>query len=205
MTHISAQWSYFETKRRAKSLSLSEEEEDRVSNRWPWTRWSKVQVDRPWLVAWIVATTVRWKGGRRKGPAGVHTPAQRRKRFLAAFDESETAFERTNAPARIWAPLNQWPSYENRSLFTVSLREPPTWSTLATLASFLDDICICVSPLRSGFCTLPGPNFHPATYFVVRTETIHRWIVIFANFFFFLSFPIIFWINWMWIDELDFL
>lgn len=46
----------------------------------------------------------------------------KKKRFLVAFDESETAFERTNAPACIWAPLNQWPSYENRSLFTVSSR-----------------------------------------------------------------------------------
>lgn len=102
ITHISAQWSYFPRFEAKSEISLSEEEEEeeeeRVSNRWPWTRWSKVQVDRPWRGS--RRPRFGEKEGRRKGPAGVHTPAQRRKRFLAAFDESETAFERTNAPRR---------------------------------------------------------------------------------------------------------
>lgn len=43
MTQISAQRSYFPRFEASRDLS-----EERVSNRWPWTRWSKVQVDRPW-------------------------------------------------------------------------------------------------------------------------------------------------------------
>ena len=116
MTHIRIKFAF------PRWRSCLETEEKRILDWrpcWPWTWWSKVQVDRPSNGA--NRGNASEKRERERGqPRRARGP--KKKRFLVAFDESETAFERTNAPACIWAPLNQWPSYENRSLFTVSSR-----------------------------------------------------------------------------------
>lgn len=157
MTHISAQRSYFSRFEASRDLSLSRRSESRTGGLEPDGRKCK----------WIGRGVDR----------GDHGSVKRRKekgasRCAHAGPKKKTVFgrvrrkwnglrENERAPACIWAPLNQWPSYENRSLFTVSLREPPTWSTLATLASFLDDICICVSPLQSGILHASWTRFSP--------------------------------------------
>lgn len=108
---------------------------------WPWTWWSKVQVDRPSGGANRGNATRRRKEKEKGASRCARGP--KKKRFLVAFDESETAFERTNAPTCIWAPLNQWPSYENRSLFTVSSRATDLiYPRLASLLSRRRPICI---------------------------------------------------------------
>lgn len=185
MTHISAQWSYFprfEAKSEI-SLSLSQRRRRRSESRTGGLepdgrkcKWIGRGVDRGGH------GSVKRKEGERGQPVCTRRPKEENGFWPRSTKVKRPSRERTRpGVVCIWAPLNQWPSYENRSLFTASLREPPTWSTLATLASFLDDICICVSQLESGILRASWTQ-SPSGYLFCHPPTIDRRLPIFSSF-----------------------
>lgn len=117
---------------------------------------------------------------KRKGPAGVHA-AQRRNGFWSRSTKVKRP-SRERTLRRVYG--RHWTSdlHTRTGLCSRSLREPPTWSTLASLASFLDDAPFAYIATSIGILHASWTNFVlDRCRFTVRlTELINtfntRWI-----------------------------